>query len=348
MSSDAIIGGQSPFRVTAGLLVGAVRTRISGSGTPKQFPLWARRTRAWIIFTTLPALVVLPLFFLTFKQGQRDGLPLVPSPVLTRSGKVAYDAFGLLAIAGLLVTGVVIVAYTVLAGVVGRRRADGHGLGRLTLKVAVSAGLVAVAVAEGAVALFAVVALGFTVWGHVTVAREVKQGRCPHPMLRPLAPVPAIMAVLAVVGWISSEVVGPHGYLDRHGVDVPLNGHPALAHALVSGAATALAAGWLVTFVSLILIVGGADASRDELRLGRTVGTTVSVLLWVMAGAALISVLALESQGSPHHSDATTVTTSWGRLWVGGAVSLLVAAAVSTSGAVASWHSWRVTSRLET
>jgi hypothetical protein len=347
VSSDAIIGGQSPFRVTAGLLVGAVRLRVSGTGTPKQFPLWARRTRAWIIFTTLPALVVLPLFFLTFKEGQRDGLPLVPSAVPTGPGKAAYDAFGLLAIAGLLVTGVVIGSYVVLAGAAGPRHDGGHRKRRILLTVALSAGLMAVAVTEGAVALFAAVALGFIVWGYTTVTREVEQGGGPHRALYRLAPVPGIMAGLAVVGWMGSEVVGPHRYLDSHGVDVPLNGHPALAHGLVIGAATALGIGWLVTFVSLILIVSGTDASREELRFGRMVGTTVSVLLWVMAGAALVSVLALESQGSPHHSDMTTVTTSWGRLWVGGAVTLLVAATVSTSGAVASWRSWRVTARLE-
>ncbi len=346
VSADAIIGGQSPFRVTAGLLVGAVRLRVSGRSTPKQFPLWARRTRAWIIFTTLPALVVLPLFFLTFKEGQRDGLPLVPSAVPTGPGKAAYDAFGLLAVAGLLVTGVIIGSYVILAGTLGRRH-DGHRKGRIPLTVALSVGLVAVAVTEGAVALFAAVALGFILWGYTTVTREAEQGGGPHRALHRLAEVTGIMAGLAVVGWIASEVVGPHRYLDSHGVDVPLNGQPALAHGLLIGAATALGTGWLVTFVSLILIVSGTDASREELRFGRIVGTTVSVLLWVMAGAALVSVLALESQASPHYSDMTTVTTSWGRLWVAGAVTLLVAATVSTSGAVASWRSWKVTARLE-
>jgi hypothetical protein len=347
VTSDAIIGGQSPFRVTAGLLVGAVRLRVSGTGTPKQFPLWARRTRAWTIFSTLPALLVLPLFFLTFKEGQRDGLPLVPSAVLTGPGKAAYDAFGILAIAGLLVTGVVIRSYVVLARAAGGRRAGGNRKGRILLTVALPAGLVAVTLTEGAVALFAAVALGFTVWGYATVTREAEQDGGSHRALHRLAPVPGITAGLAVVGWITSEVVGPHRYLDSHGVDIPLNGHPALAHGLAIAAATALGVGWLVTFVSLILIVSGTDASRDELRFARVVGTTVSVLLWVMAGAAVVSVIALGGQGSPHHSDVTTVTTSWGRLWVAGAVSLLVAASVSTSGAVASWRSWRVTSRLE-
>ena len=38
VSSDAIIGGQSPFRVTAGLLVGAVRLRVSGSEHTQTVP----------------------------------------------------------------------------------------------------------------------------------------------------------------------------------------------------------------------------------------------------------------------------------------------------------------------
>ncbi len=346
--SDAIAGGQSPFRVTAGLLVGAVRTRVGSRSTPKELPLWAGRTRAWIIFTTLPALVVLPLFFFTFRQGQRDGLPLVPSAGLTGAGRLAYDTFGLLAIAGLLVTGFVIRAYVVLAGVPGRRPAHGHRMGRITLRVVLSATVVAVAVAVGAVALFAVVALGFVVWGHATVARGAERGRRPHRALNGLAPAPGIMAGLAVVAWISSELVGPHRYMDRHGVDVPLNGHPALAHGLVIGAGTALGIGWVMTFVSLILFVHGARVSMDELRFGRIVGTAVSILLWVMAGAALVSVLALADQGSPHQEGVTMVTTSWGHLWVAGAVTLSVAALLSTSGAVASWRSWKVTSRLET
>ena len=347
VSSDAISGGQSPLRVTAGLVIGAVLTRISGKSTPRQFILWADRTRASIIFTTVPALVVLPLFFLTFKQGQGDGLPLVPSATLTRSGHVAYDAFGLLAVAGLLVTGVVIGAYVVLTGVVGDRRAHEHRTGRMALKMVLSAGLVVAAVAEGAMALFALVALGFTVWGSVTMAHRMKRGGVHGRLSDQLAAVPVALAVLAGAAWIGSEVVGPHRFLDSHGVDLPLNGHPGLAHGLVIGAAAALGIAWLVTCVSLILVVRGTRPSKDELRLATIVGTTVSVLLWVMAGAGLVSVLALSSQGALHRPGMTVVTTSWGHLWLGGALSLLVAAIASTSGAVASWRSWSVTSRLE-
>ena len=269
VASDAITGGHSPFRVTAGLVIGAVRTRVSGS-TPRQFPLWASRTRALIIFTTVPAFLMVPLFFLTFRQGQRNGLPLVPSASLTRSGHVAYDAFMVLAIAGLLVTGVVIGAYVGLVGVAGRRHAGEHGTHHMALKVPLSAGLVAAAAVEGAVALFVLVAVGFSVWGSVVV-RRLKQGGAHHRLLAHLAPVPVVTALLAGVGWVSSEIVGPHQFLDRHGVDVPLDGHTGLAHGLVIGAAAALSVGWLVTFVLLILVIGRTPVSKQEMRSARIV-----------------------------------------------------------------------------
>ena len=347
VSSDAIAGGHSPFRVAAGLFIGAIRTRIRGTTTPRQFPLWARRTRAWTIFTTVPAFVVLPLFFLTFRQGQRDGVPLVPSGLLTGPGHVASAAFGVLAFAGLLVTGVLVGAYVMLARGTGRRPAGRYRAGRPAFWVALCAGLVASAVAAGATALFALVALGFSLWGTATLSRRVKQDDVRDRVLNRLAPIPLVMGALAGLAWIASEVVGPHQYLDSRGVDVPLNGHPGLAHGLLIGAATALGVGWLVTFASLIVLVGATRPSLEGLRLGRIVSPVVSVLLSVMAGAGLVSAVALDGQRAPRGPGTTMVTTSWGHLWLAGALTLVVAAAASTSGAVASWRSWKVTARLE-
>ena len=350
VSSDALEGGHSLLPIALGLLMGAVRTRVTGTGTPRQFLLWASRTRACVIATTVPALVVLPLFFLTFRQGQPDGVPLVRSALRTTSGHVAFNAFGVLAVAGLLAMGVVIRAYMVLVGATGQpahRPKGGRRTGRVALAVVLWSGIVVATVTQGAVALFVLVALSFTGWGHVTVTRVLGQRGGHGRTLPRLVRIAGLMAGLAVVAWIGSGVLGAHRFLDSRGVDVPLDGHPSLAHWLVVGAATALTVSWVLTFASLILVVRSAPVAKEALRFGRIMGAAVSVLLWVMAGAATVSVLALERQGSPGHPVVGMVTTSWGHLWTGGAVCLCVGAVVATSGTVASWQSWSVAARLE-
>lgn len=348
VSSDAVAGGQSTLRVIIGLLFGAIRLRATGAGTPKQSELWARRTRACIVVTTVPVLVVLPLFFLTVKLGLQDKLPVTPSITLSGDGHVAYDAVGIMALAGLMVMGTVIGGYVTLVGATREHRGIEHRARRVALAIVACTLIVIVAVTAGLVPIFALVTVGFIVWGSVIAARSLRRRGPAGRALRHLVPVPGLLAGLAVVGWISSSVVGPHRFLDRQGVDVPLNGHPAVAHSLVVGSAVALGLAWTATFVMLAVLGRATRPGLQDLRSGRGFGVAASALLWVMATAAMVSDIALGRQQSLHLPAYRVVTTSWGHGWMGGGPALVLAATVSTLGAIATVRSWKVTAQLAT
>lgn len=345
VSADAVAGGQSLLRVTTGLTVGAIRSRATGAGMPQQFPVWARRTRACIVVATIPALVMLPLIFFTFKQGQQNHLPLVSSSSLSEAGHIAYGAFGIMALAGLMALGTIISGYASLAGAVRRTSAD-RPRRRVALVVVLAAAFVVVGLAAGTVAFFGLVAVGIVVWGFLSMRRAVRHGNGDDRALRNMVPIPALLALLAVIIWVTSELVGPHRFKLQQGVDVPLNGHPALAHGLLLAAATSLGLGWIATFGLLVLVSQRAHITLDDLYSGRLVGLTLSVLLWVMAAAAVVSAVALSRQGSMQQSTYSVVTTSWGHWWFAGALGLMVAATVSTLGAVAARQAWRVAAGL--
>jgi hypothetical protein len=349
VSSDAVAGGQSTRGVIIGLLFGAIRLRATGAGTPRQSERWARRTRACIIVTMAPVLVVLPLFFLTLKLGLEDRLPVTPSTTLSGDGHVAYDAIGIMALAGLMVMGTVIGGYMSLAGATIREnRGIEHRARHTALAVVTCILIVVVAVTAGLIPVFALVALGFIVWGSVLAARSVRRSGATGRGLRRLVPVPGLLAGLSVVGCITATVVGPHRFVDRHGVDVPLNGHPAVAHSLMVASAVALGLAWTATFVMLAVLGRATRPGLQDLQSGRGFGVAASALLWVMAAAAMVSDLALGRQQSLHLPAYRVVTTSWGHGWMGGGPALIVAASVSTLGAIATVRSWKVTAQLAT
>jgi hypothetical protein len=346
VSSDAVAGGQTRLRVLIGLLAGAIRLRVTGTGTPKQFQPWASRTRACIVVTTIPALVVLPLFFLTFKLGLQDHLPLTSSAPLNSDGHVAYDAIGIMTLAGLIVMGTVIGGYVTLVGATRENRGIEHRARRAVLAIVACPLIVAVAVTVGVVAIFSLVTVGFIVWGSVMAARSIRRRGSAGRGLRHLVPVPGLLAGLAVLGWISSIVVGPDRFLDSHGVDVPLDGHAALAHSLVVASATALGLAWIATFTVLALLRQPARLRLEDLQSGRRFGVVASVLLWVMAASAVVAGVALGRQQSLRLPAYRVVSASWGHVWIAGGTALVVAASVSTLGAIAAVRSWRVTAQL--
>ena len=348
VSSDAVAGGQSTLRVITGLLLGAIRLRVTGAGTPKQSELWACRTRACIIVAMVPVLIMLPLVFLTLKLGLQDRLPVTPSTALSSDGHVAYDALQILALAGLIVMGTVIGGYAALVGATPENRRIEHRARRAVLAAVGCILVVVVAVTAGLIPVFAMVALGFIVWGSVVAARSVRRRGTTGRGLRRLLPVPGLLAGVAAVGWITATVVGPHRFLDRQGVDLPLDGHPALAHGLVLASAVALGLAWTATFIMLAVLGRATRPGRKDLQSARAFGVVASVLLWVMAAAATVADLALARQQSLHLPAYRVVTTSWGHGWMGGGPALMAAAIVSTLGAVAAARSWKVTAQLAT
>lgn len=348
VSSDAVAGGQSTLKVIIGLLFGAIRLRATGAGIPKQSELWARRTRACIVVTMAPVLVVLPLFFLTLKLGLQDNLPVTPSTTLSSDGHVAYDAIGIMVLAGLIVMATVIGGYVSLVGATRENREIDHRARRGALAIVACVPIVVVAVTAGVVPIFALGTLGFILWGSVIAARSIRRREPASRALRHLVLVPGLLAGLGVAGWISSSVVGPHRFLDRQGVDMPLNGHPALAHSLVVASAVALGLAWTATFIMLALLGRATRPGLQDLRSGRGFGVAASALLWVMATSAVVLERALGRQQSLHLPAYRVLTTSWGHGWMGGGPALIAAAAVSTLGAIAAQRSWKVAAQLAT
>lgn len=348
VSSDAVAGGQTLMRVIIGLLAGAIRLRVTGTGTPKQFQPWASRTRACIVVATIPALVALPLFFLTLKVGLQDHLPLTLSAPVNSDGHIAYDAIQIMALAGLIMMAMTIRGYLVLVGVTPESGGIEHLTRRTALVIVGCALLVVVEVTAGVVPIFALVTVGVVVWGSVTAARAIRRRGAAGRALRHLLPVPGLLGGLAVLGWISSIAVGPDRFLDSHGVDVPLDGHVALAHSLVVASATALGLAWIATFAMLALLRQPARLRLGELQSGRRFGVGASLLLWVMAAAEVVAGVALGRQQSLRLPAYRVVSASWGHVWIAGGTALIVAATVSTLGAIAAARSWRVTAQLVT
>ena len=195
-------------------------------------------------------------------------------------------------------------------------------------------------------ALALVLGVSTLIWGYANLAgairREGRNGR----RLRRLMRLPAIAAAIATLLWVSGIIVAPHEWLTRHGVLQPLNGHLALSRGLNGAAAAVLAVGFLAAIIMLVMVSRQGHLSLADLNSGKWGGVTTTGLLWVMASAALISVVALWRQGSPHHASYSIVTTAWGSWWIAGALTLVGAAVVSTCGTVQAARALRVASQL--
>jgi len=120
ISADLIANGKSPWRVSLNLLFGAVRTRVTGANTPREFASWAGRTRASIAVTTLPLLVVLPFLF-TVRQRLQVHVPQLRPATLplgpygtNGAGRLAADALVLMAITVLPAIGTIVLGYAEL------------------------------------------------------------------------------------------------------------------------------------------------------------------------------------------------------------------------------------------
>ncbi len=346
ISADAVAGGQRLGPVIVGLFVAMVRTRVSGKGTPNARPLWANRTRACIVASTIPALVVIPFFFLTFKEELQNHLPLGTAGVLVGPGRAASDAFSIMALAGLLALGLIVRGYRALL-ITGapspHHRTRGRALTVLALTFAV-----VVVVTYGVAAVFALVALACIAWGQRAAAHTLAFHPDVTSRQRRLTRLPEILAGVAVVGWVCSQLIGPRRFIDRGGLDIARSGHPGLAHVLLTAAGVALGMAWLATFAMLMVVGKAVPLSTTRLRLGRDAVIAVAVLQSIMGGGAIVTIFALARQSSLHPQNDRAVVTTWGHAAVAVAIGLLVAATVSALAATASARSLRMTSQLDT
>jgi hypothetical protein len=73
ITEDLINAGSSRLRITLNLSFGAIRTRLSAKGMPREYELWANRARSSIVLATAPTLIAAPLM-LTIRQ-----VPAIPT-----------------------------------------------------------------------------------------------------------------------------------------------------------------------------------------------------------------------------------------------------------------------------
>jgi hypothetical protein len=76
VAADLLEHGRPLGTMTAGLVWGAVRTRVGARGMPQDADLWGARARASMVVAVAPAIVVLPLLF-TMRQVARSSAPAV-------------------------------------------------------------------------------------------------------------------------------------------------------------------------------------------------------------------------------------------------------------------------------
>jgi hypothetical protein len=198
----------------------------------------------------------------------------------------------------------------------------------------------------GVMAVALVVGISTLAWGYVNLAGAVRRDGRNGRRLRRMVRLPIIAVVLAVVPWVGGIVVAPHDFVIRHGVAHPLNGHYALSRGLYGAAAALLAVGILAAVIMVVLVTRQGHLSLADLVSGKWVGVTTSGVLWVMASAAVVSVVALWRQGSPDHPIYSIVTTSWGSWWIAGVLTLVGAALVSTLGTVQAARALHITTQL--
>jgi hypothetical protein len=207
------------------------------------------------------------------------------------------------------------------------------------------AGLVA-DYAIGVMALTALLALSVIAWGYVDLSGAVRKRGDNDHRLRRLVRVPGLSILIAFVLWVASSFARPNEYLGVQGASKPLDGHPALAHGLVVASGALLGLGLTAALVMVVLVAKRATLSVPDLSSGKWVGVTTSVLLWMMATAAVTSAIALGRQGSGPHPGYNVLITSWGSWWIAGVLILVLAAVVSTLGTASATRSMRVISDL--
>jgi hypothetical protein len=105
---------------------------------------------------------------------------------------------------------------------------------------------------------------------------------------------------------------------------------------------------WVATFALLIFVGRTTPLSTTRLRLGRDTAIAITGLQWIMACAAIVTILALSRQDSLPLPTDRVVMTTWGHAGVAVAIGLLVAATASTVAAIASARSLRITAVLDT
>lgn len=196
------------------------------------------------------------------------------------------------------------------------------------------------------VLLLACVALISTmIWGYRSLSNGVTTRRENGAGLRVLARMPGYLAILAVGLAITAIVIEPHRFMSHGKVSTPLDGHPEAAHAFWVAAGVAFCLCWVVSVFLLQAVARRADLPPASLASGRAFGLAVSILLWLMSGAALaMSVVYSRRISELSGVRLDSVLLGHSLLLLG--IVLCGLSMASTLGTVLASRSWRVVSHL--
>jgi hypothetical protein len=324
VSEDLMKEGRSEAGLTLNLLRGAIRARTRAVGMPRNLELWRARTRSSVAVATLPWVVVFPLMLWAIGT---EGWHVPHGHAYPTSWT---KLLGLSLILGSPNTVVV------------------HGHQVAAVPPLTAGGTVAVVAGWSLAALVIVTPLVFlSAW--MGLLGAVKRSPSPNRRhLRRLARAPGYV----ILGWFLLSILGawatPHSWRTVHGHIVPVGGNVGLSHDIDVATGVLVAGGWLLAIICVGLAARRADIDTADLRFGRSVSVTVSLLsvLTVAACGALVVGLIIQSQEAAHGA-FSTISYPHAGVWPGMLAAVLLTAVLSWSAATTARRSWRVVAALD-
>jgi hypothetical protein len=201
-----------------------------------------------------------------------------------------------------------------------------------------------------ATALYMVLVLAFVglistiLWGYTSLSGGVMHQSDNSRPLRLLAKAPGYLAFGATLLVVASIVVEPHAFVSHGRSSTPLNGNPGAAHALWLAATTTFGLCWVASVTLLVAVTRTAALPVASLRSGKRVSAAVSMLLWLMSGAALA--LGAVYSRTTNELNGLLLTSVVGRSLFLFACVLVILSFVSTLGAILASRAWKVTCQL--
>ena len=325
VSEDLMKEGRSEARVTLDLLRGALRARTGATGMPHDLELWRARTRSSVAVATLPWVLAFPLMLWAIGT---EGWHVPHGHVLPSS---VMNFFGL----GSLILG------SPNAVVL-------HGGQVAAVPPLTAGGTVAVLAGWSLAALVMVTPLVF-LSGWTGLLGAIKRSSSPNRrQLRRLARAPGYVILALILLSILGAWATPHSWRTINGHMVPVGGNVGLSHDIDVAMRVLVVGGWLLSVICIGLAARWADIDTTDLRFGRSVSVTVSVLslLTVAACGALAIGLIIQSREAAHRAFSTISYPHVG-IWPVMLTAVLLTAALSWSAATAARRSWRVVAALD-
>lgn len=324
VAEELMMEGRSEAGMSLNLLRGAIRARTRAVGMPRDLDLWAARTRSSVAVATLPWVAVFPLMLWAIGT---EGWHVPHGHVLPAS---LMNFFGLGVILG-SPNAVVL-----------------HG-GQVAAVPPLSAGGTVAVVAGWSLAALVIVTPLVFLSGWTGLLGAIK--RSPNPnrrRVRRLARAPGYFILASLLLSVLGAWATPHSSGIINGHTVTSGGNLGLSHDIDVGTAVLVVGGWIVSIICVGLAARSADIDTADLRFGRSVSVTVSVLclLTVAACGALAVGLIIQSREAAHGAFSTISYPHVG-IWPVMLAAVLLTAALSWSAATAARRSWRVVAALD-